>query len=117
MSQPATPGLLKDGAISSEELQHTRDKVTEVRASLTAAREQLNETTAQIDRTTSRRRRGSRRNGRRIGESRWKSPPTSISSVTRALSRADRRSTRWRRAESTSVSVVNTDRYVVRPAW
>src|SRR5580692_2620276 len=45
-------GLLSDGAISSEEFQHTQDKVTEVRASLTAAREQLNETTAQIDRTT-----------------------------------------------------------------
>jgi membrane fusion protein (multidrug efflux system) len=45
-------GLLKDGAISSEELQHTQDKITEVRASLTAAREQLNETTAQIDGTT-----------------------------------------------------------------
>jgi membrane fusion protein (multidrug efflux system) len=45
-------GLLSDGAISSEELQHTEDRITEVRASLTAAREQLNETTAQIDRTT-----------------------------------------------------------------
>jgi membrane fusion protein, multidrug efflux system len=45
-------GLLSDGAVSSEELQHTQDKVTEVRASLTAAQEQLNETTAQIDRTT-----------------------------------------------------------------
>jgi len=45
-------GLLSDGAISSEELQHTQDRITEVRASLTAAQEQLNETTAQIDRTT-----------------------------------------------------------------
>jgi membrane fusion protein, multidrug efflux system len=45
-------GLLSDGAISSEELQHTRDKVTEVRASLTAAQEQLHETTVQIDGTT-----------------------------------------------------------------
>jgi membrane fusion protein (multidrug efflux system) len=45
-------GLLSEGAISSEELQHTQDRITEVRASLTAAREQLNETTAQIDRTT-----------------------------------------------------------------
>jgi membrane fusion protein, multidrug efflux system len=45
-------GLLSDGAISREELQHAQDKVTEVRASLTAARQELNETTAQIDRTT-----------------------------------------------------------------
>jgi membrane fusion protein, multidrug efflux system len=45
-------GLLSDGAISSEELQHTRDKITEVRASLTAAQEQLRATTAQIDGTT-----------------------------------------------------------------
>jgi membrane fusion protein (multidrug efflux system) len=45
-------GLLSDGAISSEEFHHTRDRITEVRASLTAAREQLEETTAQIDRTT-----------------------------------------------------------------
>jgi membrane fusion protein, multidrug efflux system len=45
-------GLLSDGAISSEELQHTQDRITEVRASLTAAQEQLKETTAQIDRTT-----------------------------------------------------------------
>jgi membrane fusion protein (multidrug efflux system) len=45
-------GLLSDGAISSEEFQHTQDRVTEVRASLTATQEQLNETTAQIDRTT-----------------------------------------------------------------
>jgi len=45
-------GLLSAGAISSEELQHTEDRITEVRASLTAARQQLNETTAQIDRTT-----------------------------------------------------------------
>src|SRR5580658_10165487 len=45
-------GLLSDGAVSSEEFQHTQDRVTEVRASLTAAQEQLNETTAQIDRTT-----------------------------------------------------------------
>src|SRR5277367_5014122 len=45
-------GLLSEGAISSEELQHTQDRITEVRASLTAAQEQLKETTAQIDRTT-----------------------------------------------------------------
>jgi membrane fusion protein (multidrug efflux system) len=45
-------GLLSAGAVSSEELQHTKDRITEVRASLTAAREELNETTAQIDGTT-----------------------------------------------------------------
>jgi membrane fusion protein (multidrug efflux system) len=45
-------GLLSDGAVSSEEFQHTQERVTEVRASLTAAQQQLNETTAQIDRTT-----------------------------------------------------------------
>jgi membrane fusion protein (multidrug efflux system) len=44
-------GLVSDGAVSSEEFQHTQDRVTEVRASLTAAQEELNETTAQIDRT------------------------------------------------------------------
>ena len=45
-------GLLSDGAISSEEFQHTDDRVTELRALLRAARDQLNETTAQIDGTT-----------------------------------------------------------------
>jgi membrane fusion protein (multidrug efflux system) len=45
-------GLLSDGAISSEELQHTQDRITEVRSSFTAAQEQLRETTAQIDGTT-----------------------------------------------------------------
>ena len=45
-------GLLSEGAVSSEELQHTQDRITEVRASLTATQQQLNETTAQIDRTT-----------------------------------------------------------------
>jgi membrane fusion protein (multidrug efflux system) len=45
-------GLLSDGAVSSEEFQHTQDRINEVRASLTAAQQQLNETTAQIDRTT-----------------------------------------------------------------
>jgi membrane fusion protein (multidrug efflux system) len=45
-------GLLGDGAISSEELQHTQDRITEVHASLTAALAQLHETTAQIDGTT-----------------------------------------------------------------
>ncbi len=45
-------GLLGDGAISSEEFEHTRDRITEVHASLTAAQQELNETIAQIDRTT-----------------------------------------------------------------
>ena len=45
-------GLLSDGAVSSEELQHTQDRINEVRASLTATQQQLHETTAQIDRTT-----------------------------------------------------------------
>lgn len=45
-------GLLSEGAISSEEFEHTRDRITEVRASLTAAQQELNETIAQIDRTT-----------------------------------------------------------------
>jgi membrane fusion protein (multidrug efflux system) len=45
-------GLLSDGAISREELQHTQDKITEVRALLMAAQEQLHQTTAQIDGTT-----------------------------------------------------------------
>jgi membrane fusion protein (multidrug efflux system) len=44
-------GLVSDGAVSSEEFQHTQDRVTEVRASLNEAQEELNETTAQIDRT------------------------------------------------------------------
>ena len=45
-------GLLDDGAVSSEELHHTGDNITELRAALTAARDHLNETTAQIDGTT-----------------------------------------------------------------
>ena len=45
-------GLLRDGAVSTEELQHTRDDMTEVRASLAATREQLGETEARIDGTT-----------------------------------------------------------------
>ena len=45
-------GLLSDGAVSSEEFQHTQDRITQVRASLRAAQEHLNETTVQIDRTT-----------------------------------------------------------------
>ena len=45
-------GLLRDGAVSSEELQHTREDMTEVRARLAAAREQLDETQARIDGTS-----------------------------------------------------------------
>jgi membrane fusion protein (multidrug efflux system) len=45
-------GLLSDGAVSGEELQHTRDDMTEVRATLAAAREQLAETEARIDGTS-----------------------------------------------------------------
>jgi membrane fusion protein (multidrug efflux system) len=44
-------GLLSDGAVSSEEFQHTQEEVTEIRATLDAAREQLNGTKAQIDGT------------------------------------------------------------------
>jgi len=44
--------LLKDGAVSSEELSHTQDTVVQIRADLTEAREQLKATTAQIDGTT-----------------------------------------------------------------
>jgi len=45
-------GLLSDGAVSTEELQHTQEDVTQIRATLEAAREQLNGTKAQIDGTT-----------------------------------------------------------------
>jgi membrane fusion protein (multidrug efflux system) len=44
--------LLKDGAISSEELSHTKDTIAQMRANLSEAREQLNATTVQIDGTT-----------------------------------------------------------------
>ena len=44
--------LVSDGAVSSEELSHTKDSITQMQASLTAAREELNATTAQIDGTT-----------------------------------------------------------------
>jgi membrane fusion protein (multidrug efflux system) len=44
--------LVSDGAVSSEELSHSKDEITQMQASLTAAREQLNATTAQIDGTT-----------------------------------------------------------------
>jgi membrane fusion protein, multidrug efflux system len=45
-------GLLSDGAVSSEEFQHTEDDVTAIRATLAAARDHLNGTKAQIDGTT-----------------------------------------------------------------
>jgi membrane fusion protein, multidrug efflux system len=45
-------GLLSDGAVSGEELSHSRDAVTAARAGLDAAREQLNATEAQIQGTT-----------------------------------------------------------------
>jgi membrane fusion protein, multidrug efflux system len=45
-------GLLSDGAVSSEEFQHTQEDVTEIRATLAAAREHLNGTKARIDGTT-----------------------------------------------------------------
>jgi membrane fusion protein (multidrug efflux system) len=44
--------LLKDGAVSSEELSHTKDTIAQMRANLSEAREQLNATTVQIDGTT-----------------------------------------------------------------
>lgn len=44
--------LLKDGAVSSEELSHTKDTIAQMRANLREAREQLNATTVQIDGTT-----------------------------------------------------------------
>jgi membrane fusion protein (multidrug efflux system) len=45
-------GLTADGAVSAEELSHTRDSVAQLRASLTSAREQLNATLAQTQGTT-----------------------------------------------------------------
>ena len=45
-------GLQRDGAISGEELSHTRDNIVQMRAGLAEAREQLNATLAQIDGTT-----------------------------------------------------------------
>ena len=45
-------GLLQDGAVSSEELSHTRDSIVQMQANLNQAREELNATTAQIDGTT-----------------------------------------------------------------
>jgi membrane fusion protein, multidrug efflux system len=45
-------GLTADGAVSAEELSHTRDSVAQLRASLASAREQLNATLAQTQGTT-----------------------------------------------------------------
>ncbi|HEY2394869.1 MAG TPA: HlyD family efflux transporter periplasmic adaptor subunit [Rudaea sp.] len=45
-------GLVGDGAVSHEELSHSKDAIVQLQASLDAAREQLNATTAQIDDTT-----------------------------------------------------------------
>lgn len=45
-------GLLSDGAVSGEELSHSRDALAVARAGLDAAREQLNATEAQIQGTT-----------------------------------------------------------------
>jgi membrane fusion protein, multidrug efflux system len=44
--------LLKDGAVSEEELSHTQDNIAQIRANLIEAREQLNATIVQIDGTT-----------------------------------------------------------------
>jgi membrane fusion protein (multidrug efflux system) len=44
-------GLLADGAVSGEELSHSRDTLTQAQAGLSAAREQLNATLAQIQGT------------------------------------------------------------------
>jgi len=44
--------LLRDGAVSSEELAHTQDNIAQIRANLTEARKQLSATTVQIDGTT-----------------------------------------------------------------
>jgi len=45
-------GLLADGAVSGEELSHSRDALAVARAALDAAREQLNATEAQLQGTT-----------------------------------------------------------------
>ncbi len=44
--------LVADGAVSAEELAHTRDTITTLRAGLVVAREQLDATAAQTDGTT-----------------------------------------------------------------
>ena len=45
-------GLVSDGAVSSEELSHMKDEVTQLEASLAATREQHNATIVQVDGTT-----------------------------------------------------------------
>jgi len=45
-------GLVSDGAVSSEELSHMKDQVTQLEATLAATREQHSATTVQIDGTT-----------------------------------------------------------------
>jgi membrane fusion protein (multidrug efflux system) len=45
-------GLVQDGAVSGEELSHTKDNITQLMADLNQARQQLNATLAQIDGTT-----------------------------------------------------------------
>jgi len=44
--------LTRDGAVSNEELAHSKDTITQLQASLAAAQEQLNATSAQVDGTT-----------------------------------------------------------------
>jgi membrane fusion protein (multidrug efflux system) len=44
--------LVSDGAVSGEELAHTRDAITRVKSALEGARQQLDATTAQIEGTT-----------------------------------------------------------------
>ncbi|HUQ09073.1 MAG TPA: HlyD family efflux transporter periplasmic adaptor subunit [Steroidobacteraceae bacterium] len=44
--------LVADGAVSGEELAHTRDAITRVKSALEGARQQLDATTAQIEGTT-----------------------------------------------------------------
>ena len=44
--------LVSDGAVSGEELAHSRDAITRVKSSLEGARQQLDATTAQIEGTT-----------------------------------------------------------------
>ena len=44
--------LVQDGAVSSEELSHTRDDIVQMQAALAEARQQLNATLAQIDNTS-----------------------------------------------------------------
>ncbi|MDR3417645.1 MAG: HlyD family efflux transporter periplasmic adaptor subunit [Nevskia sp.] len=45
-------GLVQDGAVSAEELSHSKDVIVQMQADLNQARQQLNATLAQIDGTT-----------------------------------------------------------------